>query len=645
MRVFSLTLLFPLLAAADSLKEQPEILTGAEARTGQMIPDIQLPLPGAEGGQALSAYAAGGKFTVVALTSPSCPLCQRLAPTLAAVEDGWREKGVRFLYLAPVPTDTPESLKKQATSHAMEGPLLRDENGAITAAFSATSTTEVIVLDTARTVRYRGAVDDQYGLGYQKDAPQHRYLEDALKALTSGKEPHIPCTTAPGCALESKAPATAPTDVTWHNRISRIVQAHCQECHRKDGVGPFELMTHADMVSHAGMIRKVVSKGIMPPWFAAPPTDGSHSLFGNDRSLPPADREALLTWLEGPKTEGDPKDAPLPRTWTSEWSIGQPDTVLELTEAVPIKATGRMAYVHRSLPTGFKEDRWVQGFEVLPSARAQTHHILVFAVPPGQRPRDGDDFFAAYVPGASGTLYPEGFAKKLPAGGSLYFQLHYTPNGTAAEDRPRIALKFAAAPPKHEVRVAGAKNTKLSIPPGAANHLEKAILPVPADATVLAFMPHMHMRGKAFRYDIAPPDSTRRTVLDVPHYDFNWQLTYRFAEPLVLAKGSALHVEARFDNSAENPANPDPTKTVRWGPQTEDEMLIGYVEYYLNEPATAGTEKLSGSLGPLGRMLDKDGDHRVSREEAGELYKDLHKRLDKDSDGFVTREEIRGMRK
>ena len=190
-----------------------------------MIPDIQLPLPGAEGGQALSAYAAGGKFTVVALTSPSCPLCQRLAPTLAAVEDGWAGKRRPLpLYLAPVPTDTPESLKRQADTHAMEGPLLRDESGALTAAFSAASTTEVIVLDTARTVRYRGAVDDQYGLGYQKDAPQHRYLEDALKALTSGREPHISCTTAPGCALESKAPASAPTEMTWHNRISRIIQ-------------------------------------------------------------------------------------------------------------------------------------------------------------------------------------------------------------------------------------------------------------------------------------------------------------------------------------------------------------------------------------------------------------------------------------
>jgi hypothetical protein len=217
-------------------------------------------------------------------------------------------------------------------------------------------------------------------------------------------------------------------------------------------------------------------------------------------------------------------------------------------------------------------------------------------------------------------------------------------------------VKFADGAPKHEVLVAAAKNTRFAIPPGAADHVERGRLDVPRHADILAFMPHMHVRGKSFKYEVVRPGAEKALVLDVPRYDFNWQLLYRLAEPLHLPAGSRLEVTASFDNSTGNPANPDPARTVRWGEQTDDEMLIGYVEYVFSEekPAVAAAAsesagaspqiQLTGkSIGALGKLLDKDGDGRVSKAEAGSEYGALHAALDGDGDGFVTGEEARRM--
>jgi hypothetical protein len=222
------------------------------------------------------------------------------------------------------------------------------------------------------------------------------------------------------------------------------------------------------------------------------------------------------------------------------------------------------------------------------------HHVLVFVAPPGGNEDEGRDsaseerqgFFAIYVPGQSVLSYPEGFAKRLPKGSRLRFQIHYTPNGTATEDKTRVGLVFASKTPEFEVKVAGIVNPRLSIPPGAENHAVEASLQVPGHATALGFLPHMHLRGKAFRYEITPPGGKTETALDIPRYDFNWQLYYRLAEPRLLAPGTVVKATGWYDNSPGNPANPDPKKTVRWGPQTTDEMMLGYIEYFIPVPGS-----------------------------------------------------------
>ncbi|MFO0822702.1 MAG: redoxin family protein [Gemmataceae bacterium] len=557
----------------DPIKNPPRVLRAAEAGIGKLIPDVSFTDTAGKSGK-LSDFKAS-KFTVVAFTNTTCPLCKKYAPVLARIEKEYAAKGVGFLFVNPTATDKPDT-------SAFAGRYVHDTDGKLTAAFAATSTTEAIVLDAARTVVYRGAIDDQYGLGYSFDAARNKFLTVALDDALAGKQPVIVATTAPGCALEpdtAKAPAVA---LTYHARIERIIQANCVECHRAGGVGPFSLEKYEDVVAHKGVIKKVTDNGTMPPWFAVH-AKSEHSPFANDRSLTATDKKDLLAFLSGDMKKGDPADSPLPRRFESGWLIGKPDAIFQIPKAVAIKAEGTMAYQNLRVETDFEEDRWVQAIEVQPTAREVTHHVLVFAVAKGARlGGEAAGFFAVYVPGNNSLIYPDGYAKKLPKGATLHFQMHYTPNGKATTDQTKIGMIFAKQAPRYEVHVAGIANHRFEIPAGDDNYRVDAKIPVPFDAKVLALFPHAHLRGKAAKYELKTPDGKTTTILDVPRYDFNWQLQYRFADPVNAPRGSSLTYTAWYDNSDKNPANPNPKKPVRWGQQTYEEMHLGYVEFVID---------------------------------------------------------------
>lgn len=569
-------------AAADpNPKEAPKLRLPGLAGVGKFVPDVAFTdLAGKQG--KLSEFKTS-KLTVVAFTNITCPICKKYAPSLQRLEKEWAAKGVSFLYVNPTKSDKP-------ADHGFAGRYVHDIDGVLAAAFGATSTAEVFVLDSARTVQYRGAISDQYGLGYSLDAPRTNYLVTALTDLLAGKQPVVQATTAPGCELApsaAKAPAVA---LTYHARVERIVQNNCGECHRKGGVAPFALDTYDAVVDNKAMIKKAIDKGTMPPWLAAPPKKGEHSPFANDRTLTDADRADLFAWLASDMKKGDPADAPLPWKYESGWLIGKPDAVFQIPKPIAIKAEGTMPYQNVSVDTDFTEDKWVQALEVQPTAREVVHHVLVFALPRGVRAGgEAQGFFAAYVPGNNNLIYPEGYAKKLLKGSTLRFQIHYTPNGTATSDRTKLALIFAKDKPRYEVRTSSVLNAAFTIPPGADNHKVTGTIPyIPFDAKILALFPHAHVRGKAAKYELKAPGEKVATLLEVPHYDFNWQLQYRFAEPVPVPRGSSLTYTAWYDNSDKNPANPDPKKTVRWGPQTFDEMHLGYVEFVVDSGAPAG---------------------------------------------------------
>ena len=564
-------------AAAAGDREAPRAVPPQSAGVGRLVPDLTAT---AVGGKpvSLAALAKSSKAVAVAVTSTSCPLSRKYLATLAKLEAEFGPQGVAFVYVNPVATDDTTAIAKAVAAHGLKGAYVADTAGAFAAGLGTTSTGDFFVLDAKRTLIYRGAIDDQYGVGFALDAPRTRYAHAALTQLLAGQPVAIPATTAPGCVLDLTPPVeTSFAAVTYHDRVSRVVAANCVECHRAGGVGPFPLDTLADLAAHKAMVRKVVEAGTMPPWHAAP----SPGKWANDRTLTVADKADLLAWLKNGLPPGDPADAPLPRAFAEGWAIGTPDKILQLPKPIAVKATGTMPYQTVTVETGLTAEAWVQAVEVRPTDATVVHHVLVFADGAKGRLGERDGYFAAYVPGNTHQTFPPGFAKKLPAGAKLRFQIHYTPAGTATTDQLRIGLKFAAGPPAREVKAAGLANHAIAIPPHAADHQEVASIRVPADAVVLAFLPHLHVRGKSCRYELVAPDGTATTMLEVPHYDFNWQLRYELAEPLKVPRGSTLRFTARYDNSKGNPANPDPAAAVRWGPQTSDEMLLGYLDYYL----------------------------------------------------------------
>lgn len=654
----------PVAAIEAPVRQGPQPLKPGEHGIGKLIDDLAFrDILGKE--YRLSQFHQQ-QAIVLAMTSTSCPISKKYIPTLEKLTHE-SDRKITWILINPVASDKLDDMKACAERLGENVIYVHDQDAALATALTATTTTDAFVLGEGRTVLFHGAIDDQYGFGYTIDQPRHRYLADALSAIQAGKSPRVAATSAPGCALDLEPTPVTDRSITYHNRISRIINRYCAECHRDGGVAPFTLESYADVKAHAGMIEQVVTQGTMPPWFAADtssnPESKMHTLWSNDRSLATADKEDLLTWLAGEKLEGDSVDALPKKEVTQDWLIGKPDAIFEFSQPVPIKATGTMPYQNVLVDTNLAEERWVQAIEVQPGNREVVHHVLVFALGDGDSANGtGDDaadersgYWALYVPGNSTLVYPDGFAKRLPKGARLRFQMHYTPNGTATTDKTRIGVIYAKEPPKHEVKVVGIVNARLNIPPGEANHREEAVLQVPTDARILGYLPHMHLRGKACRYELTRKSGEKVTLLDVPRYDFNWQLMYAYHEPLDVVTGDKITFTAWYDNSSGNPANPDPTQRVRWGAQTFDEMHLGYVEYYLPNatPGEGGGIPNRTRLGNVGtgqnieaifKRLDRNSDGKVTIDEMPERQKERILQLDRNNDETVTLDEALQLR-
>lgn len=540
----------------------------------------------------LSKLLDGKQALVIAVRTTECPVGKRYGHRLAGMEKEYADQGVAFAYLDVSPQDTEEKIREDVETFGFEAPYIPDPDGRIGAHLQVKVSTEVFVIDAAHTLRYRGAVDDQFGITYSNPVVRNHYLRDAIEDVLAGEDVAVEETQASGCHLQTIETMLPERELTYNTRISRLVQKNCVTCHRTGGIAPFPLDSYEQVYGFREMIKYMVTERLMPPWYASP----EHGQWANDRSLSDVDRRDLLAWIDAGAPEGEETIAPLARHFVEGWQLEEePDAVIQIPEPEEIPAEGVLDYRYVYVKTDFDEDKWIEKAEAMPTnpqggySGAVTHHIILYLEEPEAERRG--NFIVGWAPGVPPMDYPEGAAKLLPKGAWVMFELHYTPNGTATTDQTRVGFTFADARPDDIVETAAVGNLEFEIPAHATNHEVVAEQTFRRGGRILGLLPHMHLRGKAFRYELVRADgSAEEILLDVPRYDFNWQLWYEFAEPLVIQPGDMLRGRAWYDNSEANPANPDPNNPVRYGKQSFEEMMFGFYDWIPERRPRASTD-------------------------------------------------------
>jgi peroxiredoxin len=545
------------------------------------------------------AELRGPKGLVLAFTGIDCPLGNLYMPRLAELDRRFRPRGVAVVGVNSNAHETAAQAAEHAQAHGARFPVLKDPDNRLADLLAVERTCAVVLLDDHGAVRYRGAIDDQYARSAHRDRPTRPYLAEAVAAVLEKRDPPSELTAVIGCPIDrvdpsapagrpkfrpsarraTAAPVPLARSVTYSADVAPILAAKCQPCHRPGQVGRFSLRTYEQAKRWAASIREVVDDGRMPPWHADP----RFGRFENDRSLTAHQRATLLAWVEQGTPSGPTIATPPIRATVDDWAIGEPDLVIAMPEEYHVHAEGTLPYQHFRVPSVFTEDRWVQALEARPGNRAVVHHIVVFADDhtrePDEQARHTRTHLVSFAPGDLPAIYPPGTAKLIPAGADIVFEVHYTPIGAPKTDRSSLGLIFARSSVTRRAYTKSISQKNLTLPPGEPNVEVRSTYTFPRPVQLLSLMPHMHLRGKDFRYTAVWPDGRSAILLAVPVYDFAWQSIYRLAEPIALPAGARIDCLAHFDNSAGNPANPDPTRTVTWGEQTWDEMMIGFVDY------------------------------------------------------------------
>jgi hypothetical protein len=392
--------------------------------------------------------------------------------------------------------------------------------------------------------------------------------------------------------------AQPPKSVSFSKDVAPILQRNCQTCHRAGEATPMSLMTFKEARPWAAAMKEAVLTKKMPPWFADP----QYGHFANDRSLPQKDIDTLVAWADTGAKEGNPQDLPKPVEFVTGWNIGKPDLQLAMPAAFNVPAKGTIEYQYILIPGDFKEDTWIQNAEIRPGNRALLHHVIAYVRPPGSKwmkdavagvpyvPKKGDEggpneFLVGYAPGFLPVQLGEGRAKQIKAGSDVILQMHYTANGTEGTDLTKVGFTYAKGPITERIVTLAATTNKFAIPAGDPNYQVDSEFEFGGDAKVIDFIPHMHLRGKDFEFRAVYPTGEKETLLRVPRYDFNWQLTYKPVKDLVVPKGTKIECTAHYDNSANNPNNPDPTKVVKYGDQSWEEMMFGFFDVAIDAKA------------------------------------------------------------
>jgi hypothetical protein len=585
-------------------------------------------------------YDKNAKAIVMMIHGNGCQVVRSILPDYKKLRDAYEAKGVRFLMLNANLQDTQASIASEAAEWGVDMPILIDSAQIIAPSLGVTRTAEVLVIDPAsREIVYRGAINDRVHYERQKKQANEHYVKNALDALLKGEAVVLPEVSSVGCIVNLPPPEQV---VTYTDTIAPMLLNKCVACHQEGGIAPWAMSEYRMIQGFAPMIREVVRTKRMPPWHADPEI-GS---WQHDAGLTDKEIKALVSWVEAGAKRGEGDD-PLTAFKPSgeKWPLGEPDLIVEVP-AFDVPASGIVEYQFPIVKNTLDKDAWVVAATVLPGDPQAVHHVLLGSA---DQPPAADDlenvfqnYIMGYAPGNESAHMPEGTGVFVPKGGVYLLQMHYTPYGKKSTDTTKVGLYFADKPPKNFLRNHVIANSRLSIPPYAARHEEKAYFEFWNDAIIYSLVPHSHYRGRSSSFDLIYPDGRTETILSVPNYDFNWQRTYAFTEPVSVPAGTKIIHRTVYDNSANNPGNPDASRRVTWGLQSEDEMLYGSISYaWVDETSGEPIHSyLTSETAQWMGVIDKDMDGLVSETEMPKQLRESigwkWSLLDQDDDGQLS---------
>jgi mono/diheme cytochrome c family protein len=550
---------------------------------------------------------------VLVFTNTTCPLVQKYLPRLNDMEKQYRGKGVQFVAVNVGNDDSILDISTQMVKAKAEFPFVKDIDGSCVKACGVERTPECVLIDADYQLRYRGRIDDQYRLGGTAPATAKNELKDAIEALLAGREIAVAETPVDGCRITPAAEVKPSDKFTYADHVAGLVKQHCAECHQPGTAAPFSLLTYDDLAKNAEMIVETVSEGRMPPWYASP----EFGKFMNDRTMPKADRETLVDWVRSGMKKGNIEklaaasnekkdDAPAKTDkkdddrWANRtWQLGEPDVIFDVPGTYEVPADGYVDYKYSALPTLFFNDTWIQGAEILPDNPRVVHHANLGYATLGGNIRNAK-LITGYVPGGGPMKLDNGVAAKIPAGSLVGLQIHLTTTGQPETVRLRVGFKYPREKIQQELHHLDIHDKRFAIKPYAPAHIVEASRSLNKDSTLYGFFAHMHNRGRDITWTAKLPSGKSQTLLMIPNYSFDWQLPYYAPTgQMKLPAGTKVDVLAHFDNTTFNPYNPDPSKTVRFGQQTYEEMMYGYVFY------TEDGERLNMDVDPKTGLAKK----------------------------------------
>ena len=530
------------------------------------------------------SYYDDMQAVVVLVHAVQCEALQQSVSGFKVAQAAFEPRGVEFMLLN-AEGSTREILRREADRLGLNMPILMDDAQLVSESLGVRHAGEVLVLDPLTfSIVFRGPV----GAGLTAAINQVLAGESVLEAELPGT----------GCAIQYAArDQHRQSGISYVSDVAPIIAKNCTECHRQNSIAPFALDSHQMVQGWSPMIREVVMTKRMPPGQVDPHVG---NVIGMS-NLSNADQQTLIHWIDAGALKDGETDPLAALVWPDSKWRSEPGTEPDLIVKIPpqqIPATGVIEYLNIVVDIPLQEDVWIRGSEIVPGDYSVLHHVITRIVAPDENGDDvvteeGDDEFvgqdktdvplarlSGYVPGRRPSLTPNG-GGLLRKGSAARFQLHYTTSGREVLDESELGIYFypQGVVPEIEKRSGGrALNARFEIPAFAKDYEVVQSAFVEKDAYLLSFMPHMHFRGKRMKFVAKLPDGTEQEILSVPHYQFNWQVRHQI-EPMFVPAGTEIVAIGAFDNSAQNQFNPDPSQDIDWGPQSWDEMFIGYMRW------------------------------------------------------------------